>query len=64
MTSESMTTTECAEKARKSYKTIVRWINYGFRGKKLYAERAGHNHRVNRHTFDRFLEDTKLMGAR
>jgi len=50
-----LTVKECAQKTRKSEKTIRRWITQGFKGKKLFAPKAGNSRRINPNTFEKYL---------
>lgn len=55
---KDLTTRECADKIKKSIKTINHWINYGYGKQKIklaFTRRIGRTYLINRSTFEVFL---------
>ena len=51
--SNVLTVAEVARQCGVTPKTVVRWIRYGTRGKKLQAEQYGH-YRIRQHALESF----------
>lgn len=58
MSKDDLLTSECAEQARVTVNTIIRWIRTGYKKKRLAARRVCWSYRINKNTWKAFLYET------